>query len=80
MKDIKIATEQVEAFIEILSSKYGINEEEIPKLINAVKWAAEHKVTIDKLSMATLVAIITTFVGGVVITIWESIKTYIGKV
>lgn len=73
------AEQQVDAFIRILSKRYGVEEKEIPELIQSLRWATEHKATIKTLSVSSVALIISTILGGIIIGVWEFGKQLLGK-
>lgn len=73
------AEKHVEVFIEILQKRYGITEEEIPKLLDGIRWANKHKTNIEGISMKALYTITIMIVTGVGIVLWEGFKQLLGK-
>lgn len=68
------AEAQVEAFITILTRRYGIDEREIPHLVDGIRWAITHKESLDKLNFGALMAVLATVIAALLIAIWEGVR------
>jgi hypothetical protein len=73
-RKLLLAELQCEAFISVMCRRYGISEDELPELISGLRWAAEHKVRMDKLSFTATVALLGTVVGATLLVLWEGFK------
>lgn len=68
------AEEQVEAFITVLTKRYGIQEEEIPDLIEIIRWSADHRRGINRVGWSALLGIVGIAASGIMLAVWEGIK------
>jgi hypothetical protein len=68
------AEAQVEAFIEILATRYNIKEEEIPEIIDNLKWIGSHRRGISRVSWTAGLAVISIGISGLGLALWEGIK------
>ena len=68
------AEDQVECFLDILSTRYGVKLEDIPKYLEAIRWAIEHRANMARLIWAVALGIAGIAVTGAVAALWEGIK------
>ena len=73
------AEAQVEAFIEIMARRYGLKEDEIPEIVDNLKWLSNHRRGISRISWAAGLAVITLGASGMALAMWEGIKHFLGK-
>jgi hypothetical protein len=71
---------QVELFIELLAKRYGLKDDDIPEFVNNVRWLANHRRRVDRITWTAVLAIISLGATGATLAMWEGIKHYIGKV
>ena len=77
MEDRIKAEAQVEAFFEIITTRYGIKAEEIPELIDNIRWMGNHRRSISRLSWTAGLAVITLGASGLGMAAWEGIKHFL---
>ena len=68
------AEDQVEYFLDILSTRYGVKLEDVPKYLDAVRWAVEHRANMARLIWAVALGIAGIAISGAVAALWEGIK------
>ena len=73
------AHRQVEAFLVIMHSRYGIEAEDIPDLIASVRWANAYRNRLDKLSFHAAMTLIGVIVLGGVSLLWAGLKNVISR-
>ena len=74
------AEAQVDAFIEILAKRYGLKDDEIPALLNDVRWIADHRRSISRMGWAAILGVISLTVSGIWLMMLEGVKhTLTGK-
>jgi hypothetical protein len=72
-----VAASQVDAFVQILSKRYGLEPMEV---VEAVKWVREHKDSISRLKHAGWLALIGILISSALLALWEGVRTMvIGK-
>lgn len=69
------AEAQVEAFISILSKRYGVKEDEIPQFVDAMRWAAQHRSNINSISWHALLGVVGALAVALAVMVWEGIKS-----
>jgi uncharacterized tellurite resistance protein B-like protein len=70
------AAKQVEAFLEILESRYNLREEDIPQLIEAIRWADSHRKRVEQSTFVAASALITLSLTAWAATFWDSIVAF----
>jgi hypothetical protein len=70
-----IAAAQVDAFVNILAKRYGIEPIEV---VEAVRWVREHKDTLGKLKTAGWLALLGILISSAALAMWEGLKSLIG--
>ena len=73
------AEAQVEAFIEVLSKRFGIKEDEIPELVQTIRWSADHRRGINRMGWAALLGLLSLVISGAALTFWEGLKHMLEK-
>jgi hypothetical protein len=68
------AERQVSVFIAIVCRRYGVTEDEIPKLLDGLRWSMEHRQHLTKMSITGILAIVTTLVGALLLVLWEGLQ------
>ena len=68
------AEDQVECFLDILSSRYGVKLEDIPKYLEAIRWAIEHRANMARIIWAVALGITGLAVSGAIAALWEGVK------
>lgn len=71
------AEAQVEAFLIVLSRRYGVDPDEIPKFVEALRWAAEHRGNIKRLSWHAFLGVVSAVVFGGIALFVLGIKTWV---
>lgn len=70
---------QAEAFLELLTRRYGIELDDIPKYVEAVRWSMEHRNHISRLVWAVILGLVALSVTGAVHALMEGIKNWAQK-
>lgn len=68
------AEDQVEAFLFILSRRYGVREDEIPQFVEAMRWAIARRAGIHRISWHALLGIVGAFAVGLALIMWEGFR------
>ena len=68
------AVQLVDAFLEILRHRWGIKEEDIPQLLEDIRWLRSQRAGMRRLSWTIVLAVVTSAVAGLSLAIWEGIK------
>lgn len=71
------AEEQVDAFIQVLSQRYRFKEEDIPEILDNIKWISNHRNGLSRITWSAGLAIVTLGVSGIVLAMFEGIKHYL---
>ena len=74
----KIAERQVDAFIKVLAVRYGLKEEEMPEIVDNLRWVSKKRQVIEKASLYAMLTIIGVVVVAALTTLWEGFKRKIG--
>jgi hypothetical protein len=69
-----VAEKQVEAFIAILSRRYGLSEEDIPDIIDNMKWIAKHRNKIENATVYAFLTLLGLLMIGMATAFWEGFK------
>lgn len=68
------AEAHVEAFIEILQRRYGLKPEDIPVILDDMRWLRQHRVGASRITWSVALGIVAISVSGVVQAFWEGLK------
>lgn len=74
-----IAEMQVDAFLSLLETRYGIKSEDIPQFLDDMRWVRQHRVGMSRVSWAVLLGVAAIAVSGLVHALWDGIKASITK-
>jgi hypothetical protein len=69
---------EVDAFIDMAASDWNVKRDEIPELIEAVRWIIQHRKFIARIANASVIVTVTVLVGWVIVTFAEGILHSIG--
>lgn len=72
-----IAERQVEAFLGLLETKYNLKSEDIPELLDNVRWISQHRANSSRLSWNVALGLLSLAVAGLGMAVWEGIKQLI---
>lgn len=70
---------EFDAFLSIFCKRYGVDPDEISKLIEHVRWSGEHRSGINRISWSAALGALGVFITGLMLMIWEGIKHSVGK-
>lgn len=70
---------EFDAFLSIFCKRYGVKEDDIPKLIEHAKWSGEHRNSIHRVSWSAALGALGVFVTGLLLMIWEGVKHTVGR-
>lgn len=65
---------QVEAFLGMLQRRYGLKSEDIPAILDDMRWVREHRHGINRISWSVALGILALAISGVVSAFWEGVK------
>jgi hypothetical protein len=65
---------QFDAMVQLFCKRYQVNEDEIPHLIETVRWSRQHRSGISKLHWSAALGVLAAVVTGLLLMIWEGIK------
>lgn len=65
---------QFDAMVQLFCKRYGVQEDEIPKLIEATRWATRHRSGIAKLHWSAALGVLGAVTTGLLLMLWEGIK------
>jgi hypothetical protein len=73
--EARIAAEvQVEAFLSILETRYGLKSDDVPAILDDLRWVREHRNGINRVSWSVALGILAIALSGVMHALWEGIK------
>lgn len=65
---------QVEAFLDMLQRRYGLKPEDIPAILDDMRWVREHRHGINRVSWSVALGILAIAISGVAAAVWEGLK------
>lgn len=65
---------QFDAMVQLFCKRYGVDEDEIPDLIEKARWAGEHKSALNKLHWSVALGVLGAITTGLLLMLWEGIK------
>lgn len=65
---------QFDAMVQLFCKRYGVNEDEIPHLVETVRWSSQHRSGIAKLHWSAALGVLGAVVTGLLLMLWEGIK------
>ena len=73
---------QFDAMVQLFCKRYGVEEDEIPTLIEKIRWSGEHRSALNKLHWSAALGVLGAVVTGLLLMIWEGIKAtvHVGNV
>lgn len=65
---------QVEAFLDMLQRRYGLKSEDVPAILDDLRWVREHRHGINRVSWSVALGILAIAISGVAAAVWEGLK------
>ena len=65
---------QFDAMVQLFCKRYGVDEDEIPQLIEKIRWSGEHRHILNKLSFNAALGVLGAITTGLLLMLWEGIK------
>jgi hypothetical protein len=65
---------QFNATVQLFCKRYGVAEDEIPNLVETIRWSHQRRAGIAKLHWSAAMGVLGAVVTGLVLMIWEGIK------
>lgn len=65
---------QVEAFLSILETRFGLKSDDVPQILDDLRWVREHRNGINRVSWSVALGVLAIAVAGVMHAFWEGIK------
>ncbi len=65
---------QIEAFLSILEKRFGLKSEDVPAILDDLRWVREHRNGINRVSWSVALGILAIAISGVAAAVWEGIK------
>lgn len=64
----------VEAFMELIAKRYDLKSEDIPRIMDDLRWLREHRSGISRVTWTVALGIISLAVAGLMAALWEGFK------
>ena len=71
------AEQQVEAFINVLSTRYGLKEHEIPEILDNLRWISRHRAGVSRITWHASLGLVGLAVVGLAAAMWEGIRHFL---
>ena len=65
------AEAMVEAFVQLLESRYGVKSESIPTILDDLRWLHEHRVGIGRIQWSVALGLLALAASG----LWQALVT-----
>ena len=65
---------QFDAMVQIFCKRYGVDSDEIPHLIETVRWSSQHRTGIIRIHWSAALGVLGAVVTGLLLMLWEGIK------
>jgi hypothetical protein len=65
---------QFDAMVDIFCKRYGVKPDEIPDLLEKVRWSGMHRRDINRISWSAALGALGVFITGLMLFIWEGVK------
>lgn len=62
------AEEMVEAFFSLMETKYGLKPEDIPEIVDDMRWLRKHRAGLSRVSWSVVLGILALVASG----LWEA--------
>lgn len=68
------AERQVDYFMQIVLKRYGVDEEEVPGLIDNLRWLNQHRKAATKITGGVTISVIGAVIVVTLMALWEGVK------
>lgn len=70
--ELRIQAElQVEAFVSLLTTRYNLKPEDIPQIVDDMRWVRQHRTGISRIQWSVALGILALAISGV----WQALIT-----
>jgi len=73
-----VAEAQSDYFVSVLLRRYGLNESDLPQILESLRWMRDHRAFMQRLQTGgtmSLIALLATAIGS---ALWQGIRTLLG--
>ena len=75
----KLAAEaQVDYFTEVVLKRYGFNHNDLPEILDSLRWIKEHRSFMQRIQTGGTMSLIALLVTAIGSAIWQGAKVMIG--
>lgn len=71
---VKVAAE-VDYFMVIMLRRYGLNEDDIPQIIDSLRWLKEHREFMGRVQAGGTLSLVAMLVSALAAAAWQGVKT-----
>ena len=66
-----------EAFFSLLATRYGLKSEDIPQLMDDMRWVREHRTNINRVGWTVALGILGVAASGLAMMLWQGFKSMV---
>lgn len=74
--DLTAAARQVEAFLTIMETRYNIKSDEVPAMLETIKWMGKHRARMEQATWIAASTLIILSITGLAQSFWQHLKTF----
>lgn len=74
--ELTAATRQIEAFLTILETRYNIKPEEVPTMLETIKWMGKHRARMEQATWVAASTLIILSITGLAQSSWQHLKAF----
>lgn len=70
-----IAEAQSEFFVSTLLRRYGLNETDVPEILDSLRWMKEHRAFMQRVQSGGTLSLIALLVTAIGSAVWQGVKS-----
>lgn len=66
---------QVDYFVSVMMRRYGMTEEDVPKVLDSLRWLREHRAFMQRIQTGGTLSLIALLVSALAAAVWEGMRS-----
>jgi len=68
-----------EAFFQLLATRYGLKSEDIPQILEDMRWVREHRRGVSRVGWTMALGVIGVAASGIAAMLWQGFKSMVTR-
>ncbi len=68
---------QVDHFMTVLLNRYGLQQQDVPKILDSLRWLQEHKAFIERIKSGGALSLVSILIMALASAVWQGVKAFL---